>query len=254
MDRWKKGIGKEFADHLLKWGRSGNGLVISESPFGMTEDGLLDFRGLQFGQRVELLRVEFKAADFSKAQFKDARIGLSTFTDSLWEKSDFRGLVESGSKYIRCRFTNCAINGSFIGYKGTHFDTCFFKGCNFKRTSFIRPEFDDCIFDNNNFNGCDFFGSSFERCEFNGVLKDVRLRGGFPLPDFESKYGKSRPNKMLNVSFKNADLIEMTYSDRCDLSTVTVPIVGDYALLEHWPERLLRLEQIAESWPPQEQK
>lgn len=254
MDRWKNGIGREFADHLLKWGRSGNGLVISESPFGETEDGLLDFRGLKFGDRIELLRVEFKPADFSKAQFKEARIELCSFADSLWEEADFRGLIERGSAYQSCRFINCSFDNAILGYRGSRFNLCIFQKCNFNRVSFIRPTFDDCVFENNNLIGCDFFGSSFERCEFNGAVEDVRFRGGFPLSDFESKYGKSRPNKMLNVSFKNADLIEVTYSDQCDLSTVSFPIVGEYALLDNWLDRLQRLEQLSELWPDQERK
>lgn len=254
MDRWKNGVGKEFADHLLKWGRSGNGLVVSESPFGETEEGLLDLRGLNFGQRVELLRVEFKPADLSKAQFREARIGLCTFTDSLWKAADLRGFVESGSKYCNCQFINCSIRGAIVGHRGSQFALCKFLKCNFNRASFIRPQFDDCVFDSNNLSGCDFFGSSFERCEFKGLVKDVWFRGGFPLLDFEAKYGTPRPNKMLNVSFENANLIEITYSDNCNLSSVKIPSAGQFALLSDWLNRLLELEKQSESWPDSERK
>ncbi|MBL7953629.1 MAG: pentapeptide repeat-containing protein [Flavobacteriales bacterium] len=254
MDRWKNGIGKEFVDHLLKWGRSGNGLVISESPFGKTNEGLLDLRGLNFDLRMELLRVEFKPADFGKARFKGARIELCTFTDSLWEGVDLTDFVESGSTYFGCHFAKCSFQAALIGYRGSRFVQCTFVQCDFKSASFIRPEFDDCVFDSDKLYGCDFFGSSFERCKFSGTMEDVWFRGGFPLPEFETKFGHPRPNRMLQVSFEEANLLETTYSDQCDLSTVKIPNTGKYALLNNWPHRLLELKKQAESWPTKEQK
>lgn len=65
--RWQNAAGRDFVDRLNLMGRSGDGFNVSESPFGVTDDGLLDLRGLRVAEKSVLRRVAFGPADFGAA-------------------------------------------------------------------------------------------------------------------------------------------------------------------------------------------
>ena len=84
----------------------------------------------------------------------------------------------------------------------------------------------------------DFQASNFENCEFIGNLDNVWFRGGFPTESFKKEFGNAKQNKMLNVSFEDAILHDVTFSDNCDLSTVLFPKQGKYLFFDNWDEQL----------------
>ena len=54
----------------------------------------------------------------------------------------------------------------------------------------------------------------------------------------KKEFGYAKQNKMLNVSFKDAILHDVTFSDNCDLSTVLFPKQGMYLFFDNWNEQL----------------
>lgn len=247
--RWQEGIGKEFVGRLVTVGRSGNGFSVSESPFGATAQGVLDFRGLQLSQKAELRRVSFAHSDFGASVFKGIWLERCVFSDSIFEAASFQKVAEHGSTFTNCNFLKSSFRNAVIGFRGTRFDRCTFDAVDFRETGFIRPEFDDCAFYHCKLDGCDLNGASFERCRFVGALNEVWFRGGFRHPNEVERYGQPRLNKMLNVSFESAVLREVTFSNECDLSTVHPPVDDRHALFDHWPDRLSNLQAQCASWP-----
>ena len=113
---------------------------------------------------------------------------------------------------------------------------------------FIRAEFVDTDFINCRLKNIEFNASSFENCKFDGVLDNVWFMGTFPLKSLAEQFGQSKPNKMENVSFENADLIDLTISDGCDLSTVKLKNNGRYFKFDRWLDRLRALEKAIATW------
>jgi uncharacterized protein YjbI with pentapeptide repeats len=247
--RWDTEPGRAFVENLSRLGRSGNGYEIREAPFGtVTETGRLDLRGLLLPERTELRRITFRFADFTGAVFRHAKTELSVFTDVWFNDSSLR-LGEGGSTFEQCSFCRANFRRSVIGYRGSRFKRCHFEKADFIQVGFIRPEFDDSCFDNCTFSGVDFNGGSFERCEFKGEVRGVWFRGGFPLRSWVEEWGEPRTNRMTTVSFKNARLIDITFSDHCDLSSVIPPDDGRHALFDRWPERIKFVFEQSRAWP-----
>ena len=253
-NRWLEAAGKEFVNHLTSVGRSGNGFTVSESPFGVTDRGRLDLRGLLIPEKAELRRITFMPADFGALSFKGIWLERCIFGDSVFEGASFQKVAEHGNTFNNCNFLKSSFRDAAIGYKGSRFEHCTFERVNFSRTVFARPEFDCCAFYHCKLDGCDLNGSSFERCRFVGVLREAWFRGGFAHPNDLARYGNPRHNRMIEVSFENATLHDVTFSNQCDLSSVYPPTDGHHALVGNWLQKLLLLQAKAESWPHDQRK
>ena len=55
------------------------------------------------------------------------------------------------------------------------------------------------------------------------MFENINFKRGFPTESFKKEFGNAKQNKMLNVSFEDAILHDVTFSDNCDLSTVLFP-------------------------------
>jgi len=251
--RWHCPEANGFAALINQKGRSGNGFEISESPFGsVASSGLLDLRGLSFPDQAELRKIVFRNADISGAQFNGAWIERCTFENVRSDEAAWKNVAEHGSTFAECMFNKTNFRDAILGYKGSHFRRCRFTNANFQKAQFIRPEFDDCIFKDCRFANVDFSASSFEQCEFFGEVRGVWFRGGFALPSQRERFGTPRPNRMLNVSFARATLIDVTFSNNCDLSSVVPPTDSDHRLVFEWKDCLLKLQAAVQSWPTDE--
>ena len=249
VTRWQTAAGKDFVDHLTLMGRSGNGFSVSESPFGLTEGGLLDFRGLRVAEKAQLRRVVFGPADFGAASLKGAWLERCTFNNSKFDGTGFQKMAELGNEFINCCFLKSSFQEAALGYRGSRFVKCTFDSVGFSRTSFIRPEFDGCAFYHCKLDGCDLNGSSFDHCRFVGSLRNVWFRGGFAHPNDVVEYGQPRVNQMVEVSFESACLRDVTFSNGCDLSSVKPPTDGHHVLITQWPEKLRNLQDRSKNWP-----
>jgi fluoroquinolone resistance protein len=224
----------------------GGHLDFHYSPFEAVE-GLIDLRGIDFhGQKWQSVHVEL--ADFSQSSHNGCWIEHCNFQSCRFERSDFTTATDHANTFLRCRFINAKFNGASIGDRGSKFINCLFEKCNFARAIFIRAEFDNCQFVNCNFRGIDFSGSSFNACSFSGQLSNVWFRGGFPLPEIEKQFGVPRKNRMSNVSFAEARLTGVTFSNECDLSTIVIPKEGNYRRYSGWKKRLEKLSSEAINW------
>lgn len=206
-------------------------------------------RGLVLPERSDLRRITFRSADLSGAILKQSWLELSAFIDVCFDCAQLHNCTERGCTFEKCRFRHASFRRSLIGaYRGSCFLHCCFENTDFIQARFGRPEFDDCYFENCTYSGVDFNGASFERCEFRGEVRGVWFHGGFLYESDLENYGEPRPNKMECVSFKNAKLIDVTFSDGCDLSTVIPPVDGRHAVFDRWQERIKSLLEQSRVW------
>ncbi|MCW1887747.1 pentapeptide repeat-containing protein [Luteolibacter flavescens] len=247
--RWQEAAGRDFVDDLVSRGRSGNGLTVMRSPFGETDAGRLDLRGLTLPGSAQLRRIAFAPADLGASVWKGVWLERCTFHEAGFDHADLRSIAEHGNGFTGCTFARSSFRDAAIGYRGSRFESCTFEAADFRGAVFVRPEFNGCEFHGCKLDGCDLNGSSFDRCRFTGTLRNVWFRGGFPHPDDLERYGTPRVNGMKEVSFEAACLRDASFSNACDLSSVKLPHDGRHALITGWLRKLAHLESASREWP-----
>jgi uncharacterized protein YjbI with pentapeptide repeats len=245
--RWDAPPTQAFLPKLVRvFHDTGNPLLLEYSPFGLVGDKV-DLRGINL-TRKEVINCLFKNVDFSHATFEDAWVKNTKFTHCNFYKVNFTQLRDLGNQFSDCWFMDCKFNHAGLGYAGTPYRNCIFEKCNFMATRFTRPEYTNVVFKNCKIKRVDFEASSFEDVVFEEtVLDDVWFRGGFPLASMEKRNGRPRPNQMKNVEFKNSEVLALTISDNCDLSTVKLDN-EKYYKYDDWKMRLEFLLAQLEQW------
>jgi uncharacterized protein YjbI with pentapeptide repeats len=252
--RWR-GSAENYSagERIFNVFKHGGVLTIDHSPFGRQEGELIDLRGYD-ASRVLVKNVTVRDVDLSYSNFSSAWLEGNRFENCVFIGGDFSDTSDHGSMFDRCVFAKCKFKLAALGYDGSQFRNCTFKESNFQRTNFIRAEFVNTEFLQCRLKGIDFNASSFENCNFEGLLNDVWFRGTFPLESDSQHFGQPKINKMLNVSFENAELRNLTFSNGCDLSSVKIKNNGRYFKYGNWYQRLRLLEKESATWSDENQK
>lgn len=138
--------------------------AMPESPFGLTDEGFEDYRGITLAEAVRYLSIE--RVDLSDAVFKDgASINESEAKGCKFERMDMRNVFVR-RKFDSCSFVGAKLNGARLGGE--------FIGCDFSRSNLSRSfatdcKFVDCKFAGANLSGIHFISCVFEGCDFTGV-------------------------------------------------------------------------------------
>lgn len=114
------------------------------SPFGLTDAGQEDFRGVTLSEIIQFLDVQH--VDLSFAKFMDGT-GLNS------------------SRFTHCRFDGMKLGGSFVT---RHFNHCSFRKTNLKKAR-IGERFEDCDFTGANLSHAIARDAAFIRCNFSNV-------------------------------------------------------------------------------------
>jgi len=254
--RWTTPEARLALDQTIKIFGCGGMINSDLLPFGRV-DGFFDMRGFPLSANFHprmLVKCIFKGFDFSEASFRDLWIEGCVFDNCVFNKAELVGIKDHANKFINCSFVGTCLGDAGLGHKGSSYKNCLFDRTSFDKARFIRAEFDDCKFDQCRFKGVDFNASSFVNCEFSGKIEDVWFRGGFALKDDISDFGVPRKNAMKNVSFEKASLWSMTFSNQCDLSTIKLPLEGNYKLYSNWRLRLEFVKKETSNWTLEEKK
>ena len=250
-ERWLENSQAVALEKIQKLLLRGGELSHKLSPFGFCENKS-DFRGLLV-DKLTLKNNKLENIDFSFSDFERTWIEKSLFKQCVFISVNFSEFSDHGNKFKECTFINCKFSGAAIGYDGSLFESCIFEKSNFTRTLFSRPEFVNCLFKLCRLKNIDFNASYFEDCNFEGALADIWFRGGFPSVSDIEYFGTPKKNKMKNVSFENAELNDLTFSDDCDLSTVKIRNTNCYKY-DNWDERLQFLKSKINNWDNQNEK
>lgn len=217
--RYRKTIVESWRE---RW--RGRKIGLSEqSPFGHTEQGLSDYRGLPL-EDAEFKSLTVIGSDFSFANFDDSIIEECTVRQCLFHRSVLTRLSIWKSEFEDCEFIKADMRASHIGFNGTHLLRCRFDGANVRRVGFINAVFRDIEFDAKTWNHTDFGASGFWNCSFSGQLQDIMFRGNYLLPS--DQYKKPEHTGLHGVSFENATLRWVGLRNGCDLEDIKLPADG----------------------------
>ena len=219
---------------------------LSVSPFGLTEEGLQDFRGIKLiGERAQVpLREGYMWENVSKPLHTS--LSYADFSGSVWqyfaieETQDFTPVINhvifDESVFELSAYAICGNGATFL--------SCSFAGCKYKWGDFIGATLKDCRFTQIKknvrlkFNRCKslenclfsgeihkalFWHSSLKNCTFEGTLYDCSFYGVEKITDLRK--GEIIPpenvdNRMVGVDFSMADIIMCNFWSFCYLDKV----------------------------------
>ena len=219
---------------------------LSVSPFGLTEEGLQDFRGIKLvGERTQVpLRNGYMWENISKPLHTS--LSYADFSGSVWqyfaieETDDFTPVIDhvifDESVFELSAYAICGNGATFL--------SCGFAGCKYKWGEFIGATLKDCRFTQIKknvrlkFNRCKslenclfsgeihkalFWHSSLKNCTFEGTLYDCSFYGVEKVGDLRK--GEIIPpenvdNRMDGVDFSKADIIMCNFWSFCYLDKV----------------------------------
>ena len=210
---------------------------LSVSPFGLTEEGLQDFRGIKLiGERVQVplrngymwenisqpLHISLSYADFSGSVWQYFAIEETDdftpvidhviFDESMFQLSAY-AICGNGATFLSCSFAGCKYKwGDFIG--ATLKDCRFtqikknvrlkFNSCKLLENCLFSGEIHKALFGYSNLKNCTFEGLLYD-CSFEGVEKIGNLRKGEIIPP------EKVDNRMDGLDFSKADIIMCSF-------------------------------------------
>ncbi|ASP17569.1 hypothetical protein HMPREF9120_01956 [Neisseria sp. oral taxon 020 str. F0370] len=210
---------------------------LTVSPFGSTEYGLLDFRGIQLigDERSKEETAKLPPIEQFPASLLIPHSGIlrdADFSGSLW--SDVSVAHQNDNETMR--FDNVRFNGSTFKAKNAanfgglsaQLADCDFDGCAFpKNIAFARATLQNCRFtrikkssrlsflnsllENCTFEGdirkADFDATPMKNCTFSGSLKACSFQGEFSLDRQDAQ------TSLENVDFSQAELLVCTIAN-----------------------------------------
>lgn len=135
------------------------------SPYGQTDAGLEDYRGVALTETIQYLTVQ--GADLSYARFDcSASLNTSTFTNCCFDG------VKLDSRYVTHTFSHCSFRGAKLNNAriSKQFNDCDFTGCNLSKAIANDVSFIRCRFSDANFRGALLLHCRFEECSFDGAF------------------------------------------------------------------------------------
>ncbi|GGD97756.1 pentapeptide repeat-containing protein [Paenibacillus nasutitermitis] len=139
--------------------------LFPSSPFGQTDAGLEDFRGVALAETIQYLTVQ--QVDLSYARFVE-NTSLST---SKFMNCCFDGVKMNG-RYMSRQFSHCSFRGVNLNNAriSEQFEDCDFTGSNLSKAIASDATFTRCCFSDVNFRGAMFMYCRFEECSFEGAV------------------------------------------------------------------------------------
>ncbi|WP_314402640.1 pentapeptide repeat-containing protein [Stenotrophomonas rhizophila] len=137
---------------------------MPESPFGLTELGMADYRGATLAEPVRYLKVS--NVDLSDVLFKEgASINESELDGCRLDRIDMRNV------FVRRRFSDCSfVKAKLPGARlGGEFVRCDFTGANLSKSFATDCKFTGCNFAGATLSDVHFISCTFDGCDFSGV-------------------------------------------------------------------------------------
>lgn len=168
--RWSEYCQKKFMRDLLM----NESAEDRKSPFGLTSEGFVDYRGVSVRESIHALKLE-------RIDFSFSELGGQLF--SKFHDCRFIGLRGRGG--VGVEFVNCEFSGSHIkeaSFSG-NFSLCSFDDVKLLRPSINSVSFYECKFVNFSASSPKIYESNFQGCQFvsskikNGALTGCKFIG-----------------------------------------------------------------------------
>ncbi|MDA3804467.1 pentapeptide repeat-containing protein [Clavibacter sp. CT19] len=147
--------------------------TMPESPFGFTDSGKADFRGLAVFESIRYLTVE--DTDMSYSTFKDgASLSQSEFSRCVFDGMDLRGTIVT-RRFEATSFVGAKLNGI---RPGEVYIDCDFTDASMDKAVAMGSKFVRCDFSQVKMTGAIFYHCTFDECRFDGAKLDYASFGG----------------------------------------------------------------------------
>ena len=133
-------------------------LVSKNSPFGETEEGYVDFRGVCIDQSLH--KITISEIDFSFCRVEGGGQFVSHVSNCLFDGGDIDTFL--GIHFINCSFSRANIAEDAMTGK---FESCVFDGANFHKRLASGVHFRECSFIRTDIRKANFYDCIFERCK-----------------------------------------------------------------------------------------
>lgn len=182
------------------------------APFGETEGGHLDLRGIKLDQVLTisnrtLERIDFSYSEFARAQFRKTSLSECRFDSSLIQLQDLRSI------FFNVSFVAADMRGSSFGHRISTFRRCDFHGSDLRGVSGSRAKFEQCNFSSAQIRNSMMGNSLFERCVFDGIIRKCIFNGGAG--------GGFRRCDLSNVHFLDCGFVNLEFQD-CTFSSEVI--------------------------------
>lgn len=220
-------------------------------------NGKIDVRGISLPKPEEVQKIKsysiasgrflfknqvYENCDFSFSDFSYAFFEKCTFRNCLFQNTVFKNIENIGCDFVDCSFIKTNFKNSFLntnkGKNSGSFLGCIFEEANLTKVSLGFPIIDNCTFNNcilkeTNFDGSRFSNTTFKgdfiSGWFNGYSVYSTIRNSFFIDDKPEKY----PNKMLNINFKESNLIDVQFQNKINLTKCSFPKGNKYILIKN---------------------
>ena len=209
----------------------------------LTEEGLLDWRGLSFPEDGRFNKSIFKNIDLSHCQTNYSWFTSCRFENILCIGADLNGFRDEKCYFNEVKFQNCSADAG-LGIHVSEYHHVIFKEVDFRDCSFYAPQFYDCQFIDCMFNKVFFKASNFINTIFKGNLVECVFQGYYFLPEEEKKYGKAPRNQMLNVDFSEAELHLVAFRNNCPLTSIILPQDGKHYYFKYSLATITKMKEI----------
>ncbi len=244
--------------------RAGNLLIgggQTQPPFGTTEAGAVDLRGLEVDARrlagLALRELDLTAARTRGVVFFDCQLEDCSFEFADWPWSDYK------SSFRRCRFRGAILHPG--GFGRSNFVECDFGKSDLSGLSCNRPRFEYCSFEEAKMHGSEMGGSLFESCKFDGMVKNCTFSGtggGFLRCDLRRAVFMECDFKMMRLENCMLAAEHLWYDDwpaalsrletaLGEVPTDIAPLLSTWRQQANWhPTQLIDIRHIRKKYPP----
>jgi uncharacterized protein YjbI with pentapeptide repeats len=199
---------------------------LDSPPFGLTEEGYKDFRGLPFSKLTALYGKAFVKCDLGGADFSRTRIERKEFVDCRFARVKFDLSVEQQSSFYGCVFSNCSFRKTTLGVGTSNYDDC-----RFVENLFSEPNIDNAVFRRTEFTNNDmrnffFNATGFWSCAIQGKMESVEFLGSYQTAADVVRYGPPVYTGLHDVDLSNAVLRMVSFRSHCAFENVVLPRDG----------------------------
>lgn len=182
--------GASLNNFVGRWDESGTRALVDAfklgtrpvSPFGLTEQGREDFRGINVGSPVIVKEASIEGVDLSFSKIKKLLLIDSHFSDSVIDGAEMM-LLNNSSSLSELSFVGSAM--SMSGSVGAaKFKDCDFTKSNLSNSIFKEGAFERCLFNRASLKGVDFGLASIKDSRFEGPIEECFFRGESARCDF----------------------------------------------------------------------
>lgn len=216
---------RAVSNELTERWRGHETMMTNQSPFGRTDNGQHDLRGITFTNK-SLKRLELFNIDFSEANLDNLWVEDCVFEECRFDRAILTQLGVKGGRINNCSFRKSDMRSSFIGYDGTEISNCIFDGVRLARTKFRNAIFSRIEFRGREWSNIEFCPSGFWNCVFTGVFKGCMFYGDYRFPEDRVNCGPAKRTGFHDVSFRETEFHWTGFKQNCVFEAITLPRDG----------------------------